>query len=77
MPDLRTNQNPSKKEDLFKRNAKLKFVSLENYDGGFMYKCVKCKRIVTKIEGPVRCPYCGARILSKMRPEVVKTVHAR
>ncbi len=42
-----------------------------------MYKCVKCKRIITKVEDSVRCPYCGARILAKMRPEVLKRVHAR
>lgn len=42
-----------------------------------MYKCVKCKRIITKIDGSVRCPYCGARILSKMRPEILKRVQAR
>ena len=42
-----------------------------------MYRCVKCKRIITKIEDSVRCPFCGARIVSKMRPEIVKRVQAR
>ena len=42
-----------------------------------MYKCVNCKKTMPKIEGTVRCPYCGARILVKVRPDVVKRVHAR
>jgi DNA-directed RNA polymerase subunit RPC12/RpoP len=42
-----------------------------------MYKCVKCKRIITKIEDTVRCPYCGFRILAKMRPDTPKRVQAR
>jgi DNA-directed RNA polymerase subunit RPC12/RpoP len=42
-----------------------------------VYKCVNCKRIITKIEGTVRCPFCGARILTKIRPEVIKRVQAR
>lgn len=42
-----------------------------------MYKCIKCKKTIPNIEGTVRCPYCGARILSKMRPQTVKRVQAR
>lgn len=41
-----------------------------------MYKCVKCKKTVAKIEEKIRCPYCGYRIFVKMRPEVLKKVHA-
>lgn len=47
------------------------------YVGFQMYRCVNCKRIITKIDERVRCPYCGFRILSKMRPEVLKRVKAR
>jgi DNA-directed RNA polymerase subunit P len=42
-----------------------------------MYKCVKCKKIVTRAEDKIRCPFCGYRIYVKMRPDVVKRVHAR
>lgn len=40
------------------------------------YKCVYCKKEVKEVEEHVRCPYCGQRILTKMRPEVMKTVKA-
>ena len=42
-----------------------------------MFKCINCKRILPKLEDKIRCPYCGARIVSKMRPEVVKKVQAK
>jgi len=42
-----------------------------------MYKCVKCKKVIPEIEGTIRCPYCGARVLAKMRPEMTKRVQAR
>jgi len=42
-----------------------------------MYKCINCKRIITKLEGKIRCPYCGARVLIKVRPNVIKRVRAR
>ena len=42
-----------------------------------MYKCIKCKKIIVSTEGTVRCPFCGARILAKIRPDVVKRVQAR
>ncbi|MEM0333539.1 MAG: DNA-directed RNA polymerase subunit P [Candidatus Aenigmatarchaeota archaeon] len=43
-----------------------------------MYKCLKCKSIVNELlEGKVMCPYCGYRILVKIRPAVVKRVQAR
>ncbi len=41
-----------------------------------MYKCINCKKVIPKIEERVRCPYCGYRIFSKIRPEVVKRVKA-
>ena len=46
-------------------------------DTGFVMNFKILKKIITKVEGSIRCPYCGARILSKMRPEVVKRVQAR
>jgi len=42
-----------------------------------MYRCIKCKKIITKLDDKIRCPYCGYRIVAKIRPEVVKRVHAR
>ena len=40
------------------------------------YKCIYCKKEVKEIESRVRCVYCGQRILTKVRPEVAKTVKA-
>jgi len=42
-----------------------------------MYKCIKCKKIIEKLEDRIRCPYCGNRILMKVRPKIVKRVLAR
>lgn len=42
-----------------------------------MYKCIKCKKIITKVDEKIRCPYCGFRIFVKLRPKVVKRVQAR
>lgn len=42
-----------------------------------MYKCVNCKKVIDKFGDRIRCPYCGARIFVKMRPEIVKRVQAR
>jgi DNA-directed RNA polymerase subunit P len=42
------------------------------------YRCGSCKRLVElDTEGPVRCPFCGYKILYKIRPAVVKKVKAR
>jgi DNA-directed RNA polymerase subunit RPC12/RpoP len=38
------------------------------------YKCTQCGRKIPKIEGFVRCPYCGSRILIKDRPNISKEV---
>jgi len=42
-----------------------------------MYKCVKCGKIIPKLGSKIICPYCGYRILVKLRPPVVKRVRAR
>lgn len=42
-----------------------------------MYKCMKCKKVVSKLEDKIRCPYCGFRIFVKVRPKVVKRVQAK
>jgi len=40
-----------------------------------MYKCAQCgKEIEFKAEEPVRCPYCGFKIIFKTRPGIVKKV---
>lgn len=40
-----------------------------------MWACVHCGKQVEKVE-VVKCPYCGYRILQKVRPPVVKKVKA-
>ncbi len=43
-----------------------------------MYKCGKCGKTVELPEGaPVRCPFCGHKILFKGRSKSVKTIKAR
>lgn len=41
-----------------------------------MYKCVKCKKEITKAEEKIRCPYCGFRVYVKIRPTIVRKVEA-
>ncbi len=45
-----------------------------------MYKCLSCRREVNielKTAKKIICPYCGYRILTKMRPKIPKKVIAR
>lgn len=43
-----------------------------------MYKCTRCNKMVElATDAPVRCPFCGHKILFKERPKVVKTVKAQ
>jgi len=44
-----------------------------------VYRCFQCGREVKPehIKRKVRCPYCGCRILYKVRPNKVKVVKAR
>ena len=42
-----------------------------------MYKCVSCKKVIEMDDGKIRCPYCGFRIYSKMRPEIIRRVVAK
>lgn len=43
-----------------------------------MYRCSGCNKKLEKIEqGSTKCPFCGSRILFKMRPEVVRKVKAK
>jgi len=43
------------------------------------YKCFECQRELTDkdIEKRIICPYCGARVIVKTRPETPKKVKAR
>lgn len=45
-----------------------------------MYKCISCGRelkIDPKTTPKIQCPYCGYRIIEKLRPGTVKTLKAR
>ena len=44
-----------------------------------MYKCFECQKLLSKkeIEKRIICPYCGARLVVKTRPETLKKVKAR
>ncbi len=45
-----------------------------------MYKCLNCGKEVEvdlKTSKKVICPFCGYRIIKKIRPVVLKKVHAR
>jgi len=43
------------------------------------YLCIYCKRKVSYeiIKKRVKCPYCGGKILVKVRPNIVKHIKAR
>lgn len=43
------------------------------------YLCISCKRKVPHdiIHKKVKCPYCGGKILVKLRPNSIKLVKAR
>jgi len=46
-----------------------------------MYRCGKCGKLTTleellgRSEGRFKCPECQSKILTKVRPQVVKTVN--
>ncbi len=43
-----------------------------------MYRCGSCgKNVELGSEDPIRCPFCGYKILFKERPGIVKKVKAR
>ena len=44
-----------------------------------MYECGGCGRVMEKIDLslPIRCPYCGYRVLYKQRLPLAKQVKAR
>ena len=44
-----------------------------------MYKCYKCGEVIKdpqKLEGLVRCPRCGFRIMYKLRQPAVRRIKA-
>ncbi|HIP66595.1 MAG TPA: DNA-directed RNA polymerase subunit P [Candidatus Nanopusillus sp.] len=42
------------------------------------YLCITCKRKISHemIRRTVKCPYCGGKILVKIRPPIIKVVKA-
>lgn len=44
-----------------------------------MYKCGNCgKEVALEKDAPIRCPFCGSKILFKERsPQIVKKVKAQ
>jgi len=46
--------------------------------GGVIYECVNCGAKITSeqvsLTPEIKCPYCGYRVLRKIRPPVVKRV---
>jgi DNA-directed RNA polymerase subunit RPC12/RpoP len=40
-------------------------------------KCLKCRKVIEDVDDKIRCPFCGYRIFSKMRPPSSKKVQAR
>ena len=49
--------------------------------GGLFYECINCGSKLTAdqlaMTPEIKCPYCGYRILRKVRPPIVKHVKAR
>jgi DNA-directed RNA polymerase subunit P len=48
---------------------------------GILYQCISCGEKLTldqlAMTPEVKCPFCGYRVLKKVRPPVVKRVKAR
>ncbi len=48
---------------------------------GIVYQCLSCGSRVTSEEltliPEIKCPFCGYRILKKVRPPIVKNIKAR
>jgi DNA-directed RNA polymerase subunit RPC12/RpoP len=50
---------------------------LEYLRRGKMYRCGNCnKNLNLKREDPIRCPFCGHKLLFKTRPTIIKKVKA-
>jgi DNA-directed RNA polymerase subunit P len=49
--------------------------------GGLFYECINCGSRLTAdqlaMTPEIKCPFCGYRILRKVRPPIVKHVKAR
>lgn len=56
-------------------------VALLSVDEGqdIIYECVKCGATVRskELELGIRCPHCRYRVLRKVRPPIVKRIHAK
>ncbi|MBS7611177.1 DNA-directed RNA polymerase subunit P [Candidatus Bathyarchaeota archaeon] len=48
--------------------------------GEILYKCFKCGALIPygrlKVSPDLKCPECGCKILTKIRPSVVKKIKA-
>jgi len=44
-----------------------------------MYKCLKCEKEIDldQVKEKIRCPFCGYRIVMKVRPKTTSKVLAR
>ena len=53
----------------------------EKTPGGLFYECINCGSKLTAdqlaMTPEIKCPFCGYRILRKVRPPIVKHVRAR
>lgn len=53
----------------------------ERSPGGLFYECINCGSKLTAdqlaMTPEIKCPFCGYRILRKVRPPIVKHVKAR
>jgi DNA-directed RNA polymerase subunit P len=53
----------------------------ERNSGGLFYECINCGSRLTAdqlaMTPEIKCPFCGYRILRKVRPPIVKHVKAR
>ncbi len=53
----------------------------ERSPGGLFYECISCGSRLTAdqlaMTPEIKCPFCGYRILRKVRPPIVKHVKAK
>lgn len=67
--------------DVIAETATPESVPRERNPGGLFYECINCGSRLSAdqlaMTPEIKCPFCGYRILRKVRPPIVKHVKAR
>ena len=68
-------------EEVVSESTQQEPVPRERNPGGLFYECINCGSRLSAdqlaMTPEIKCPFCGYRILRKVRPPIVKHVKAR